>query len=94
VTVRLVANTSAKVRGVVLDDAGKALEGVRVSVVGHEEEAVTTGPGGQFVLPAHAADGQQVQLHAEKDGYEAVSQFQPAGAFPATLILDNTENAG
>lgn len=35
-----------------------------------------------------SADGQQVQLHAEKEGYEAVTQFHPAGAFPATLILE------
>lgn len=88
VTVRLVANPSATVQGIVLDGAGKALEGVRVSVIGHEGEAVSTGPGGQFVLPAHAADGQQVQLHAEKDGYEAVTQFHPAGAFPATIVLE------
>ncbi|HVF59065.1 MAG TPA: carboxypeptidase-like regulatory domain-containing protein [Thermoanaerobaculia bacterium] len=88
VTVRLAANPAATVRGLVVDGAGKALAEVRVSVVGHEGEAVTTGPGGQFVLPAHAADGQQVQLHAEKEGYEAVTQFHPAGAFPANLILE------
>lgn len=54
-------NSHAPMQGI-----GSAVEGVRVSVVGHEEEAVTTGSGGQFVLPAHAADGQQAQLHAEK----------------------------
>jgi carboxypeptidase family protein len=89
VTVRLAADLSAMVRGIVQDGAGNALEGVRVSVVGHEGETVTTGPGGQFVLPAHAADGQQVQLHAEKAGYEAVTRFHPAGDFPATLILES-----
>jgi hypothetical protein len=88
-TVRLAADLSAMVRGIVQDGAGNALEGVRVSVVGHEGEAVTTGPGGQFVLPAHAADGQQVQLHAEKASYAAVTQFHPAGDFPATLILES-----
>ncbi|MFL6260537.1 MAG: carboxypeptidase-like regulatory domain-containing protein [Thermoanaerobaculia bacterium] len=93
-TVRLIAPTSAKVRGIVLNGAGKALEGVQVSVVGYEEGAVTTGPSGQFVLAAHAADGQQVQLHAEKDGYGAITQFQPAGTFPAMLILENTKKPG
>jgi hypothetical protein len=88
VTVRLAANPQATVRGMVLDESGKALEGVRVSVVGHDGEAAVTGPGGQFVLPAHAADGQQVQLHAEKEGHEAVTQFHPAGDFPATLTLE------
>lgn len=88
VTVRLAADASATVRGMVLDESGNALEGVRVNVVGHAGEATTTGPGGEFVLPAHAADGQQVQLHAEKAGHEAVTQFHPAGDFPATLTLE------
>ncbi len=88
VMVRLAANPSITVRGIVLDEAGNALEGVRVSIVGHEGEAISTGSAGQFVLPVHAADGQQVQLHAEKAGYEPVTQFHPAGTFPANLILD------
>jgi Carboxypeptidase regulatory-like domain len=79
---------AATVRGIILDESGNALEGVRVSVVGSEGEAVTTGPGGQFVLPAHAADGQQVQIHAEKPGYRSITQFHPAGSFPATLSLE------
>jgi len=87
-TVRLAANPPVTVRGIVLDESGNALEGARVSVVGHEGEAVTTGSGGQFVLPAYAADGQQVQIHAEKPGYEGITQFHPAGAFPATLSLE------
>jgi hypothetical protein len=88
VTVRLAANPSTTVRGIVLDEAGNALEGVRVSIVGHEGEAISTGFAGQFVLPAHAADGQQVQLHAEKAEYEPITQFHPAGAFPANLTLE------
>lgn len=87
VTVRLAAQP-ASIRGIVLDESGNAVEGVRVSVVGHDEEAVRTGAGGQFVLPAHAADGQQVQLHAEKSGYRGITQFHPAGSFPATLTLE------
>ncbi|HEX6899144.1 MAG TPA: carboxypeptidase-like regulatory domain-containing protein [Thermoanaerobaculia bacterium] len=87
-TVRLAADRTATVRGIVLDENQNAMEGVRVSVVGHEGEAVTTGAGGQFVLPAHAADGQQVQLHAEKPGYKGITQNHMAGSFPATLTLD------
>jgi hypothetical protein len=64
------------------------MEGVRVSVIGHEEETVTTKAGGQFVLPAHAANDQQVQLHAEKPGYQGITQNHPAGSFPATLTLE------
>jgi len=87
-TVRLAASQTATVRGIVLDESGNAAEGVRVSVVGHEEETVTTGAGGQFVLPAHAADGQQMQLHAEKPGYQGITQGHMAGSFPATLTLE------
>lgn len=87
-TVRLAASQTATVRGIVLDEAGNAVEGVRVSVIGHEGETVTTGAGGQFVLPAHAADGQNVQLHAEKPGYKGITQSHMAGSFPATLTLE------
>jgi Carboxypeptidase regulatory-like domain len=87
-TVRLAAPSNATVRGIVLDESGNAVEGVRVSVVGHEGETVTTGTGGQFVLPAHAANDQQVQLHAEKTGYRGITQNHPAGSFPATLTLE------
>lgn len=87
-TVRLVASQTATVQGIVLDESGNAVEGVRVSVIGHEGETATTGAGGQFVLPAHAADGQQVQLHAEKAGYRGITQHHMAGSFPATLTLE------
>jgi tetratricopeptide (TPR) repeat protein len=87
VTVKLKKEESASVRGQVIDDQNKAIPGVRVSVVGYESEAVITQAGGNFDLPAHAANGQSVQLHAEKDRYSAVDQLHPAGDTPATLIL-------
>lgn len=76
------------VRGIVLDESNHAIGEVRVNVVGHESEAVITRPDGGFVLPAHAAVGQQVLLHAEKPGYKAVNQYHPAGDEPATIILE------
>ena len=88
VTVQLAKDTSATVRGIVVDGSNKAVPGARVSVVGFEPEAVVTQGGGNFLLPAHAANGQQVQLHAEKAGYAAVNQWHPAGDHPATLVLD------
>jgi hypothetical protein len=72
----------------VVDAAGKSIAGVRVSIIGHGDEAVLTDATGGFVLPAHAADGQQVQLHAEKEGYKPANQFHPAGNEPATMGLD------
>jgi hypothetical protein len=76
------------VRGIVVDEANNAIGEVRVSVVGHESEAVITQPNGGFVLPAHAAVGQQILLHAEKPGYKAVNQYHPAGEEPVTIILE------
>lgn len=80
--------TGVVVRGTVVDEVNNAVEGVRVSVSGHESEAVVTKANGGFVLPAHAAVGQQVLLHAEKAGYKAVNQYHPAGDEPATIVLE------
>jgi hypothetical protein len=88
VTVHLAANPVNHGQGHRPRRGGEGPGRVQVSIVGYEGEAVSTGSAGQFVLPAHAADGQQVQLHAEKAGYEAVTQFHPAGTFPANLILE------
>jgi len=86
-TLLLSADDRAHVIGIVEDGDKKGLADARVSVVGYPTEAITTKEGGNFVLPAHAADGQQVELHAERHG-EAVDQWHPAGRFPAHLIFD------
>jgi hypothetical protein len=88
-TIHLGRDTSASVRGIVTDSAGRAVEHVRVSVVGYGAEAASTNADGGFVLAAHAADGQQVELHAEKQGYKAVNQLHPAGNSPATIRLEH-----
>lgn len=88
VTVKLVRETSVTVSGIVVDASGKSVADVRISVIGHGYEAVATDATGGFVLPSHAADGQQVELHAEKAGYKAASQFHPAGNEPATIVLE------
>jgi hypothetical protein len=91
--VQLSAGEKAQVRGIVQDQADHAIEGVRASVIGYGgPETVTTQKDGNFVLPAHAADGQQVQVHAEKPGYRAVNQYHPAGREPLTLVLTRIEN--
>jgi hypothetical protein len=86
-TLRLERELSAQVRGLVVDSQNHALGGARVSVVGFEREATITDASGGFVLPAHAAQGQQVQLHVQKQGYEALTEFHPAG-HAATITLD------
>ena len=86
--VRLDRDRTAHIRGRVVDRAGNPIADVQVSVVGYESEAVLTGPLGQFDLPAHAADGQQVQIAAFKKGIGSVSEWKQAGDQPETVVLD------
>jgi hypothetical protein len=87
VVIQLERDTSAKVRGQVVDSRGRAVAGATVSVVGYEAEAVITKEGGNFELPAHAAVGQTIRLYAEKRGHGDANLHWPAGKDPATLPL-------
>lgn len=64
-TIQMVAETSAMVRGVVVDENLAEVAGARVSV-GDYPEAVVTNAKGNFVLPAHAGQGQMVEIHARR----------------------------
>lgn len=64
----------------------RAVAGARVSIVGHSDVAVT-GTEGTFTLPAHAADGQQVQIRVEKDGYAPALQWHLAGKAAAMVVI-------
>lgn len=88
ITLNLFHDTTANVRGIIIDGSGRALSGIHVSVVGYPAEAAITGTNGAFVLTAHAAPNQQVQLHAEGKNYSPVNQFHPAGDWPATIQLE------
>jgi hypothetical protein len=87
IKIPLSKDTSAKIMGIVVDDANSPLEGARVGVVGFKNETLVTQQGGNFSLPAHKASGQQVQLSASKDGYSATTEWHQAGDFPATIVL-------
>lgn len=87
ITISLSADTSATIRGTVVDPRQTPLAGASVSVAGHPQTS-TTGADGAFFLPAHAASGQQVQLRATKTGYEPVTAWHPAGDTPAELVLE------
>lgn len=87
VSLKLVHDASATVRGQVVDDKGRAVAGARVTVVGYGNEAVVTKEDGNFVLPSHKAVDQQVLLHAEAKGYRSESQWHPAGDYPAVIKL-------
>ncbi len=87
VTVGLANERSAKVIGIVEDDDQAAIEGVTVSLIGYDSEAQVTKASGNFSLPAHATDGQQVELHAQKAGYHAANLWCPAGDSPCTILL-------
>lgn len=86
-TVQMANARSAKVIGIVEDDRQSSVAGATVSIIGYDNEAEVTKASGSFALPAHAADGQQVQLHAEKAGYHAANTWCPAGDTPCTILL-------
>jgi hypothetical protein len=87
VIVRLQKGGFASIRGIVTNDSGKGIEGASVNVTGYEGDRTVTQADGQFLLPTHATDGEQVLLRVEKEGYKSVSQWHPAGAEPATVTL-------
>jgi hypothetical protein len=84
VTIQLVADTSAKVRGVVVDEDLRAVAGATISVTGYSDVAVTDQKG-NFVLPAHAGNGQMVEIRAQKD--ELAGRLSaPAGKVVEVII--------
>jgi len=87
VTVALEKSRTAKVIGMIQDERQSAVVGATVSVIGYDSEAEVTKSSGSFSLPAHAADGQQVQVHAEKPGYRAANSWCPAGDTPCMIQL-------
>jgi hypothetical protein len=86
VTVQLVADTSAVVRGIVVDESLRAVAGATVSIAGYSDVAVTDAKG-NFVLPAHAGKGQIVELHAKKNQLTGTLSA-PAGKV-VEVILNN-----
>lgn len=84
-TIQLSSDTSALIRGNVVDVHGRSVAGAKVSVLGYSDVDVT-GEAGAFVLPAHAADGQIVQVRAEK-GLLVGTLSAPAGSHPVQILL-------
>jgi hypothetical protein len=83
--IQLARDTSAMVRGVVIDGHRRSVAGAHVSIPGFPDIGVTDEMG-NFLLPAHAADGQMVHLRAQKDRLTADVSV-PAGNAPAELVM-------
>jgi len=83
--IQLGRDTSAMVRGIVIDERRRSVAGAHVWIPGYPDIAVTDEMG-NFVLPAHAADGQIVHLRAQKDQLTADVSV-PAGNEPAELVV-------
>jgi len=84
VEIQLERNTSSVVRGVVIDEHRRSVVGAHVSIPGYPDVAVTDEMG-NFVLPAHAADGQIVQVRAQKD--QLVGTLSVPAGKPVELVL-------
>jgi len=86
VTIHLDADTSAKIRGVVVDDKMTAVEGATVTVDGYPESVVTDRKG-NFALPAHAGNGQTISLRAQKG--QVIKQISaPAGKVVEVILSE------
>jgi hypothetical protein len=83
-TIQLVADTSAMVRGVVVDEDLGAIVGATVSIAGYPDVAKTDDKG-NFVLPAHAGKGQRVEVHARKGPLTGTLRA-PAGKVVEVII--------
>jgi len=83
-TIQLALLPAVMFRGIVKDELGKSVAGAHVSISGYQDIA-TTNEMGNFELPAHAAEGQMVSVHAEK-GDLVTDLTVPAGA-TAELVL-------
>jgi len=86
VTIHLSKKNSGIVRGSVQDESGKHLAGVKVNIAGHDD-VVETSAQGAFTLSAHAATGQSVRIHLEKDGYEALDRETLASDDPQVVVM-------
>lgn len=83
--IQLTSDTSATIRGVVEDEHRRSVSGATVSIAGFDDVALTDSMG-NFVLPAHAADGQIVKVRAQKQ--ELVGSLSvPAGRLPVEIIV-------
>jgi len=85
--IQLSSDATARVRGIIVDTNGRGVPGVRVFVAGQSADAVVTIEGGGFDIPAHVAEGQQVYLHAEKEGFVGTDLWHPAGGTPLRIEL-------
>lgn len=84
-TIQLSSDTSATIRGTVLDERRRPVPGATVSVSGYPDLTQSDSMG-NFVLPAHAAVGQMVSLRGQKNQMFGTTSA-PAGDGPAVLIL-------
>jgi len=85
VIIPMLPDTSAKLRGVVVDEDMVAVEGAVVSIDGYPDKAVTDKKG-NFVLPAHAGNGQMVDVRAQKGA--SVGHLTAKAGKTAEIILE------
>jgi hypothetical protein len=90
ITIRLQRLPGATVTGIVEDQEGHALAGVHVTVPGGN--ATTTDNDGNFTLQTTTAPGEELELHAEKPGYTALTQRHVAGGAPATIVISRQQS--
>ena len=87
-TVRIeLGKVLADVGGQVIDEENLPVAGARVFVIGYPGQGFETGTDGQFLLSTPSADGEEVALRAEKEGYEPAEEYPYAGDRSVCMIL-------
>jgi len=85
-TIVLLHDTSARIKGRITDDDGNPLSEAVVYIANYFSEKVTTGKSGLFDLPAHAAPGEHVHLFVERENYRHWNDVIPAGGESLAII--------
>lgn len=79
ITILMEKDNSARIKGKVVDASNPAtpIQGALVYLVEFKNEAISTGPNGEFELAAHAAHGERVRIKVEKQRYVLEGNLRP-----------------
>lgn len=78
---------ATKVRGTIVDGAGRSVGGARVSVLGYGDEMRVTDGSGTFELSAHRPPGERVRVHVEHPKFRALDEYCFAGSSDCYIAL-------
>jgi hypothetical protein len=78
-------NNRLFIRGMVMDESGATLSGVRITIAG--QGAATTDAAGNFQIPVAVARGRLIDLNISKEGFRTKTLEEPASEDPIKIVL-------